>query len=685
MESVDGSSIISALGAGSGINTRSIIDQLVEIEKAPKQASIDSKRETLETKISDFGLTRSALATLQDAVALMADGTAFEAKSATFTDSEALIPQALDNEAPVGDYTFEVQDIARAQSLSTNAAFSDLSDAVGKGTLTFKFGEWDTQNPPEVFTQDTEQESFTVIIDDSNNSLIGLRDAINAAERGVQASIINDGTDYRLVITAPSGASNELEITVAEDGASPTNTDANDLSRFAFGAGIAGANQQMIQNQSGNDAALVVNGLDVTRSTNEIDDIIDGFTFSLTKADPGTVMNVSITEDKAGAEETVRTFVEAYNLFLETMEPITGFNEEEEADGSLKRDATARGILNQIRATIISAIPGLDEGFTTLGSIGIRTELDGTMSIDEETFTSAFEDNFDLVKDLFSPQTDSTSDKIIVNSFGAQTVPGSYAVVITQDPEKGSLVGAAAAGTLLTDLTTAGANDYDFTITVDGTASGTISVTPGNYTNDQLAALLQSQINGDETLKAAGADVDVIWNTDHFEVTSRAYGTKSTVSVTAVGASAGDLGLDSGTTTQGKDVAGTFDGVTGFGVGNVLLPALNTDPSGLSLIVEPGATSANIDFSGGFGRELDQLIDQFLQSSGTIENRETTLNGDLEELDDDQEQLDRRIAAFQARLESQFLAMESILNGLNTSGTFLDGILDRLPFTASSS
>ncbi len=678
--------IISSLGAGSGINSSSLVSQLVEIEKTSKQDRIDTKRETYETQISDFGLLRSALATLQDAADLLMEDDSFSAKNATFTESTALLPSKLGDDAPVGDYTFEVLAIAQAQSLSTNATFSETSDTVGKGVLTFSFGQWDDAlDPPETFTVDTDRDAFNITIDDTNNSLAGLRDAINAADEGVQASIINDGSGYRLVITAPSGASNELQVTVAEDGGTPSNTDANDLSRFAFGAGVAGANQQLIQNQTGADASLVVNGLTVSRSSNEIDDVLEGFEFTLAKAAPGEVIAVNIFEDKTTAEESVRGFIDAFNAFLEVIEPLTGYNEETEEDGSLSRDATTKSIISGIRDTIADAIPGISSGFTSLAAIGIRTDLDGNLSIDEDALTAAFADNFDLVKTLFAPVTSSSADKITVNSFGTQTVPGSYDVVVTNDPAKGNLVGVASAGTLLADINGAGATDYDFTITVNGKTSETISLTPGSYADeDALAAHIQSQVNNDATLIANAGKVDVIWNTDHFEITSRTYGSKSNVSVTAVGGSAADLGLDTGTSTAGSNVAGTIDGVVGFGLGNVLLPELNSDPYGLTLVVQPGATTSTINFSGGFGRELSTLLDQYLQSSGIIDTREDNIDDKLDTLDTDQDKLDRRISAYQARLQAQFLAMERIVSSLNSSGGFLDGIMDRLPFTAQT-
>lgn len=793
MESV-GSSIISSLGAGSGINSGSIVSQLTEVEKAPRQQQIDTKKETLESKISDFGIVRSALSTLQEQAELLSKSETFNSKSASFSDSQAFIPVSLNEDAPVGSYSFEVLDVAQSQSLSSGLpALSDPTNSIGKGTMTIDFGAWDPDAPPLDFTPNSDKDALVITIDDDNNSLNGLKDAINNADAGVNASIINDGSGYRLLITAESGFSNQLSISVAEDPMAPG------LSGFEYNE----TTQNLTEAQVGKDASLKVNGLLVSRSSNNIDDVLEGFEFNLAKADPGNIVNVTITEDKAAGEQAVRDFVATFNEFLIAIEPAVGVNSETDEKGSLERDPTARSLQTQLRNLIASAVPGVDSGFSSLTNVGIRTELDGTLSIHEDDFQAAFDDNYELVKGLFSSQASSSSDKIEVNSFRESAVPGTYDVNITQDPEKGQLLGAAASGTLLTDLAqastignytgvasafagtdlatqgavlgdygfdivvdggslvniqlpiadyadeaaiatalqtqfddndvqadivhngsefvvtsrTQGANsgviignidentpgefglefgtgvagtgpaadEYDFTITVNGTESGNINLSLGTYaTQDELADHIQAQINNDSTLKANGGEVDVVWNTDHFEITSRRYGDKSNVSVVAVGASAADLGLSTGTSSAGKDVAGTFDGVVGFGVGNVLLPKLDTDPYGISLLVQPGAASSNVNFSRGFGSELSQLIDSYLESNGILDTRETTLNSDIKDLEGDQEALDRRMTAYHARLLSQFLAMERIVNGFTSAGGALGDIGNRLPFTASS-
>lgn len=790
MDSIGGN-IISSLGAGSGIKSTEIVGQLRDIEKAPRQAQIDSSKENFEAQISDLGLLRGALSTLQDAAKLLADSETFNSKSAAFTNSDAFIPVSLAEETPAGEYAFEVVDVAKSHSLSTGVSYAGATDEVGKGTLTLNFGSWDKALPPTTFTQNTDKDALTITIDDSNNSLNGLRDAINAADAGVSASIINNGSGYQLLITAESGETNQVSITAQEDAG------ATGLAAFSFNQ----TTQSMAQNQQGQDAQLEINGLAITRSSNDIDDVLPGFEFNLAKADPGNIVTVTITEDKAGGEQAVRDFVEAYNLFLEAIEPAVGTDPETDEKGSLNRDPIARGLESSLKTVLSSTIEGLDGGFTALSNIGIRTQLDGSLEINDEFFNRAFDENYGLVKGLFVPQSSSTSDKVVVNSVRPEATPGTYEIEITQDPEKGQLVGASAAGTLLADISgaqtdgsyagvpsafvstdlssaapgdygfdiavdggsavsialppaayadenaiatalqaqfdaqsiaadivhngsefvvtsrsagagsavaisavveptpgefglaagtaTAGTgpndNDYDFAISVDGVTSNIISLNPANYaTHEELASHIQSQINNDSALKDKGSDVEVVWNIDHFEITSNAYGAKSNLSVLGAGAKAADLGLAAGASTAGKDVAGTINGVAGFGVGQVLLPEINSPAAGLSMIIEPGATTSTVVFSRGFGEELNQLIDGYLETNGIFSAREATITEELGDLDEGQTRLDARSEAFYDRLLAQFLAMERIVSSLSSSGSALNDISNRLPFTAQS-
>src|SRR5690606_4236018 len=124
----------------------------------------------------------------------------------------------LDSKAVAGDYRLQVAQIAQAQSL-TSGAFTSPPDSTGKGTLTLRIGSWNEAQ--DEFSVNTGKSGETITIDDTNNTLTGLRDAINKADIGVQATIVSDGGTYKLLLTAPSGEFNEIELTATEDDAAP--------------------------------------------------------------------------------------------------------------------------------------------------------------------------------------------------------------------------------------------------------------------------------------------------------------------------------------------------------------------------------------------------------------------------------------------------------------------------------
>ncbi len=692
--------IIQSLGAGSGIDSANLVKQLTEIERSRPQERIDAKRTKTESQISDFGLLSSAMDTLKTSVKALTEREGLFSKSASYTQSDALVPTKLDTNVQVGSYAMQVEAVAQSQSLSFSG-FSSVNDSVGEGELTFNFGSWSRSVTPrpsdpdyypvDTFTADTEAESFTVTIDSSNNSLDGLKEAINNADMGVQASILNNGSSYLLVLTAPSGANNELEITATETGGGD-NTDYSGLSQFSFNEAMVDTSYQDNENQIGSDALLKLNGLTVTRETNTVDDVIEGLTLDILKAAPGETVTVTVSDDKSFAEENVRAFVDAYNAFLEEVKPAFSYDEESEAFGSLANDSLAKSVLSQFRTLIGSAIPGLNSSdFTSLTNVGIRTELDGTLGIDEDDFSEAFKNHFDDVQKLFAPNTDSSSSGIKVNSYGKQTEAGTYDVVITTNPKQGYFTGAAIPNdetVLFPNFDTTGKN-YTMTLTVDGVESDTIVIpTDLTYsTMDDFIKAMQSAINSDDSLSQAGVSVTVSYdeNTDMFSIASSRYGSASSVNVvSSSGDAITDLGIAAGNGTKGVNVAGTIDGVAGFGLGNVLLPKLGESAEGLSMIVDENATSASVDFSRGFAGSLDNLLDQFLQKNGLLDARESLLERRLTTFDSDEENLDRRMTAYQERLMQQFIAMESILNGLNSQGGFLENLVDSLPFTAKN-
>ncbi|WP_415893346.1 flagellar filament capping protein FliD [Neptuniibacter sp. PT8_73] len=694
-------SIIRSLGAGSGIDTTSLVSNLVEIERAPIENRLDSKQEQLEAQISAYGTLSSSLSEFQSAMSVLADNDTFNARSVAFPDSDVITPNSVEPGAQTGTYQIEVVEVAQAQSLATGA-YADKDASLNEtGTLTISFGTWtydedatngdpgldaDTDDDPYSFAVNADRAALNIEVE-TDDSLQDIADKINAEDAEVQASVLLVDGQYQLLLTAPSGENNAIRI--SSDDA--TKGDTTGLSVFEFNET---EHSQVTETQQGQDAELKVNGLTVYRESNEIDDVIQGFNFSVNKAEPGTNLTFSVSADTDIAEQAVRDFVTAYNLFFETSQNLIGYSTDENnqtVKGDLATDGTAKALINQLRSTVTAEVAGIDSGYTALTNLGIRTELDGTLSIDEDDFGTAFNDNFDLVEQLFASTTQSSSSQVTVTegSYASNTVAGDYEVIVTTDPEKATITANAETLDFSTPPISLGA-DYAFKITVDGVKSEDIVLT-GTYSSaEEVRADLQAIINGDTNLKGANLALDVGYTGGQFTFTSREYGSSSEITFDSADfadpAKAAELGLADFSDT-GVNAAGTIGGEAAFGSGNVLLPPIDSDAYGLNFTIGENAVAAGAittTYTRGLAGELDVLIDSFLSNTGSIQNREDNINDALEGVAEDRVELDRKMEKLETRLYSQFLAMERIVNSFQSTGNQLDGILDRLPFTASN-
>lgn len=668
-----GSNIINSLGGGSGLNSQSIVDQLVELERFPTEQRLDRRESKVEAQISGFGMLRSAVGEFESALEPLANADTFDAKQASISDTNLMAVNSLNPEAVPGNYRVKIEQVAQSQSLSSGA-YASMDSAVGEGSLTIRLGDWSADLT--TFSADTNATGATIEIDQSNNSLTGLRDAINDADIGVQASIVGEEGSYQLLLTGPTGATREMEITATEGATAG-------LSNFNFNE----TSQNFTQQQEGLDAILRVNGLQVTRNSNVVDDVIQGVEFEVFNSSATEEISINVTEDKSLAEDSIRNFVDAYNTFYKEVQRLTSNDEGENGKGSLNDDPLAGNVLRSVRSMLGNVVPGIESDFSSLATIGIRTKIDGTLEFADDggvtDFSVAMSDRFEEVRNLFVPNTSSSSADIDVTNFGSRTQPGSYDVQITQDATKGYLNADPLAVAFPLDTT---GKDYSFAIKVDGDQSATITLPAGKTyaSGAELAEDFQTLINADSTLKENFSGVNVTYNSTSgaLEFQSKAYGVDSNIEFTSVSTDMAELGIAVGAGTAGQNVAGTINGEAAFGYGNVLRGAIGSPAEGLSMTVASGATSATVNFSRGLGGTLAGMVDSYVRNSGLISERESNLEENMDEIEEDRRDLDRRSEAFRARQEAQFRAMEQIVRSLNSTGDFLEGINDRLPFTA---
>jgi len=680
------SNIISSLGAGSGIDVTGLISGLVEAERAPTVQRLDTKETTVSAQISAFGSLKSAMSDLQSLVSIVADSETYNARGVTFPNTDNITPNSVEAGAQLGSFQIEVGAVALSQSLvlETN---SDKDATLGlSGELSLQFGAWSysgvDSDIPTTFTANTDREPFTVEIT-INDSLSSIANKINEANSGATASVLKIGDNHQLMLTMPSGVNNAVKI---------TSDNTADLGLFEFNEL---AYSDVEETQQAKNAAITVNGLPIVRDSNNITDVIEGFDFTINKpTETGEFISFSVEQDSSIGEQAIRDFVEGFNLFIESAKQITSYTRSEEDNGFVKgdlaNDSIAKTLVNRLRQTMSAQIQGASGKFDSLSALGVRTNLDGTLSIDETTFRNVIDTDFSQLEALFTPTAVSESSRVIVGQ-GSQigrTETGNYKVAITQDPTQGVLVGDVLSETFAVPLDTS-LGDYSLKLSIGAVTTGAIALT-GTYSNaSELGDALETLINSDANLAANKLAVEVKYlpDTNQFQITNTAYGSASTVDITLSGAEMNTLGLTTSQTgVAGTDVTGTIDGIAGFGAGQVLLPPIDHPAYGLTFRVLDGASADGVfdlSFSRGVAGELNFLINRFLSSSGPIAAREDTLDVQLEKIDTDRTELDTRLEKYEARLTAQFIAMERIIASLNSTGSSLDGILERLPFTAS--
>jgi flagellar hook-associated protein 2 len=277
----------------------------------------------------------------------------------------------------------------------------DATTVVGTGTVTIQFGVW--QNG--AFTVNPDRSPVDVVIDGTNQSLAGIRDAINAARAGVTATILNDGNGRRLVLSGDrTGAANGLRVLV-DDAGDGNDVDAAGLSALAWDpAGSPGAGRNLAEVAAARDALLNVDGVnDIRRADNVLRDLVDGVVVTLLKEGaPGVPVSVTVARDPAGAQSAVRSFVAAANDLLKTLADLTAYDPVARRGAILQGDPTALGLMTQLRATLGAAVHPDPDRTLTLSGIGVGFRQDGTLALDEARLQQAMDADAEAVMALFA-------------------------------------------------------------------------------------------------------------------------------------------------------------------------------------------------------------------------------------------------------------------------------------------
>ncbi len=388
------SSIVSTLGVGSGIDTKTLIDQLVLAEKTAKTTPLNTRATTLDARISALAQVKSALQGIAASLdARVRSGTLGLAPQSTNSASLAIERLGLGPTSPfVASIT--VNRLASAQQLIA-PPLASADAAVGLGTLTIAFGTRTDLGSGEFAFSGGAAPSVDIVIDASNNSLIGLRDAINRSDAGVTATIVGNAGTATLSLRGRDGKAQAFIVSAAPD---PGDTG---LSRFSHTPG----SRSFSLNASAGDAELSVDGIAVSRASNDIDDLVGGTRLRLKKPDSAATIQISAARDGAELSATIADFASTLGAMRSLIGDLRKGATGSDASGALANDATARAMDQRIAGLVttpVAAANGL-----RLRDLGVTITRAGAIEFDAARFAALsptrYGDAEALLKSLASP------------------------------------------------------------------------------------------------------------------------------------------------------------------------------------------------------------------------------------------------------------------------------------------
>ncbi|WP_010161287.1 flagellar filament capping protein FliD [Sphingomonas sp. PAMC 26617] len=443
-----GQSLINSLNAGSGVDTASLVASLVQAQFASKNLQLTRQDTTLTAQISSVAKVQSAITSFASGLTTLVKSGSLQTQP-TSNDTGVLTASALPGAKLSGLSAFvEVTQLATGQTTTSTTKFDSRSATVDTGTLTLTLG---TAKDAAVSGFTSNATPIKIKIDSTNNTLDGIAKAINAANSGVSATIITDvDGKARLSLKGPTGT----------DKAFTLSGDSTGLAKLNVGGS---APASTIGAAAGN-AKLSLNGTTVERSSNTISDLVDGVKLTLssvTTAGKPVVLGSSTPTD--GLTQAVTDFVDTYNQLLAELKTETDVS-----SGPLKNDYNATNLLRSLRGLTLTSLTtgGAAGAPDTLAAIGVKTNKDGTLSVDQTQLTAALNKTPEAVEALFADGTGATGGGIAAALNAISTAAVSNKVTVNGQTETTGLV----ASTALYTAAKAKVTDAETKVTSDTAA-----------------------------------------------------------------------------------------------------------------------------------------------------------------------------------------------------------------------
>lgn len=398
---------LSSPGVGSGLDVNSIVTQLVAIERKPID-QLQTQATTIQTKLSAFGLLQSYAANVRDSADALSKPGLWTQTTAGSSDTGSVSVTSTASAAS-GSYSVQVSQLAQSQSLASGA-YADSGTVVGSGTLHIELGTWNSDLTS--FVADPAKSAIDVPIGADEGTLDGIKAKINAANAGVTASIVRDGSGARLVLqSSATGASGAVRISVTDDDG--TANDAAGLSALAFDPPNAAIEMppvtgQMSQTLAGKDALATINGLSVSASTNTLTGVIDGVTMTLSKVTTAPV-NVSVALDTGSLRKAVSDFAKAYSDMNAYIASQTKYDATTQKAATLQGDRSTLTLQSNLRSMFLSSSTA-SSAFSRLSDVGLEVQPGGSLKVNDTKLTAALANPAELAK-LFTSTASADSSQ----------------------------------------------------------------------------------------------------------------------------------------------------------------------------------------------------------------------------------------------------------------------------------
>ena len=497
---------------GSGLNITQIVDSLVDAEKIPQKEIIEGKINQNTTSISAIGEVKSALSNLSTSIKTLQGTTSLKpvsnSTSLTISITDPSTAKSLDSSVTVST-------LAAGQTLAFSG-FSSTTAVVGAGTLTLERGDWSSGS----FVASSTVSSTTLTVS-STDTLSSLRDNINALNYDLTASIVGsgDGT-FNLVVKSPTGAENALRITSTE---SPSGSGLSSIDNSSTN----GAKQKI----AGTDASLNVDGITLTRTTNNITDLFEGYQVNLIST-VSSAAKLTSSVDIETVQENLQSFVDSVNTARKILNNKTFRGSSTEDAGELASDPVINRVKKRIERLTSDALTGFGPNSVHLSNLGVRTEKNNTLSLNQVILENELQNNPSSLDAIFNSMYSSSSTLLSVSG-GVNKPPkaGAYSFLMT------AYVAGAVTGLVDTDTTPeVTSSNNTIQVTVDGVSTGSITIPSSHYSSQgALATAIQTAINADSNLTAVGKSALVSFENGSYKIKSASKGSSSSVVINSIG------------------------------------------------------------------------------------------------------------------------------------------------------